>query len=168
MGPPNIMSLSLSARKCLEMAIIALMRKKEQEMKVMMKVKKCLRMAIIALMRRTKLEMKVRTKVKCLRMAREQGSQRHRWLQGCSKTVTSEARHTLIEIDLEERRIGYSISDLRGKITLHVHLILYSSSKALGLVIDLEHCLERPIGLLGVAILPSKVVGANSPNKGRN
>ena len=143
MGPPNIMSLSLSARKCLEMAIIALMRKKEQEMKVMMKVK-------------------------CLRIAREQGSQRHRWLQGCSKTVTSEARHTLIEIDLEERRIGYSISDLRGKITLHVHLILYSSSKALGLVIDLEHCLERPIGLLGVAILPSKVVGANSPNKGRN
>ena len=96
MGPPNIMSLSLSARKCLEMAIIALMRKKEQEMKVMMKVK-------------------------CLRMAREQGSQRHRWLQGCSKTVTSEARHTLIEIDLEERRIGYSISDLRGKVTLHVH-----------------------------------------------
>ena len=143
MGPPNIMSLSLSARKCLEMAIIALMRKKEQEMKVMMKVK-------------------------CLRIAREQGSQRHRWLQGCSKTVTSEARHTLIEIDLEERRIGYSISDLRGKVTLHVHLILYSSSKALGLVIDLEHCLERPIGLLGVAILPSKVVGANSPNKGRN
>ena len=143
MGPPNIMSLSLSARKCLEMAIIALMRKKEQEMKVMMKVK-------------------------CLRMAREQGSQRHRWLQGCSKTVTSEARHTLIEIDLEERRIGYSISDLRGKITLHVHLILYSSSKALGLVIDLEHCLERPIGLLGVAIPPSEVAGANSPNKGRN
>ena len=143
MGPPNIMSLSLSARKCLEMAIIALMRKKEQEMKVMMKVK-------------------------CLRMAREQGSQRHRWLQGCSKTVTSEARHTLIEIDLEERRIGYSISDLRGKVTLHVHLILYSSSKALGLVIDLERCLERSIGLLGVAIPPSEVVGANSPNKGRS
>ena len=111
--------------------------------------------------------MEVRMKVKkCLRMAREQGSQRQRWPQGCSKTVTSEARHTLIEIDLEERRIGYSISDFRVKVTLHVHLILYSSSKALGLVIDLERCLERPIGLLGVAIPPSEVVGANSPNMG--
>ena len=145
MGPLNMnMSLSLSARKCLGMAIISLVIRKEHEMKVMMKVKKC------------------------LRMAREQGSQRQRWPQGCSKTVTSEARHTLNEIDLEERRIGYSISDFRGKVTLHVHLILYSSSKALGLVIDLERCLERPIGLLGVAILPSEVVGTNSPNMGRS
>ena len=32
--------------------------------------------------------------------------------------------------------------------TLHVHLILYSSSKALGLlVIDIERCLERPTGV---------------------
>ena len=46
------MSLSLSARKCLGMAIISLVIRKEHEMKVMMKVKKCLRMAIIALMRK--------------------------------------------------------------------------------------------------------------------
>ena len=51
MGPPNIMSLSLSDRKCLRMAIIALPK------------------------------MKVRMKMEYLRMAREQGSQRHRWPQ---------------------------------------------------------------------------------------
>ena len=45
--------------------------------------------------------------------------------------------------------------------TLQVHLILYSSSKALGLVIDLDRCLERPIPL-GVDLLASDVVGANS------
>ena len=76
------MSLSLSARKCLRMATIALVRRKEHEMKV-------------------------RMKMECLRMAREQGSQRHRWPQGWSKTVTSEARHTLIETDFEWRRKGY-------------------------------------------------------------
>ena len=51
---------------------------------------------------------------------------------------------------------------------MQVHLILYSSSSALGLVIDLDLCLERPIGLLGVAIVSSEVVAANSANKGRN
>ena len=46
--------------------------------------------------------------------------------------------------------------------TLQVHLCLYSSSKALGLVMDLERCLERPIGL-GVNIVASpEVVGASS------
>ena len=36
-----------------------------------------------------------------------------------------------------------------GKGTLQVHLVLYSSSKALGLlVIDLERCLDLPIGVL--------------------
>ena len=49
----------------------------------------------------------------------------------------------------------------QGKIimnTLQVHLCLYSSNKALGLVMDLERCLER----LGVNIVASEVVGANS------
>ena len=45
---------------------------------------------------------------------------------------------------------------------MQVHLILYSSSNAFGLVIDLDLCLERPIGL-GVDILAADVVGANSP-----
>ena len=45
--------------------------------------------------------------------------------------------------------------------TLQVHLCLYSSSKALGLVMDLERCLERPIGL-GVNIVASEVVGAKA------
>ena len=43
--------------------------------------------------------------------------------------------------------------------TLHVHLILYSSSKALGLVIDIERCLERPTG---VEVLTSGLRGGAS------
>ena len=49
----------------------------------------------------------------------------------------------------------------QGKIimnTLQVHLCLHSSNKALGLGMDLERCLER----LGVNIVASEVVGANS------